>query len=167
MRHQKNQLILVVVTILMLITNVVADVEAAYQCDESDIKISNDLQVKSVFLFNNLLALSFEIPASANGSPFQGVELTIVGDDEKTQFSAPLSTHEIDGELEAVLAVSPSRYEEYSLHAMYYGAKDCPTLAVLDLRGNKKITEYLQCIRKNGWAKCNLPESALKATPHK
>jgi hypothetical protein len=167
LRHQKYQLFLVVMTILMLTTNVVADVEAAGQCDESDIKISNSLQVKSVFLFNNLLALSFGIPASVNGSPFQRVELTIVGDNEKMQFSTPLSTYETGGELEAVLSVSPSRYEEYSLYAHYYGAKGCPTLAVLDLRGNKKITEYLACIRKNGWAKCNLPESALKDTTHK
>ena len=57
MRHQKNKLILVVMTILMLTTNVPADVEAPGQCDESDIKISNNLQVKSVFLFNNLLTL--------------------------------------------------------------------------------------------------------------
>ena len=100
-----------------------------------------------------------------NGSPFQVVELTIVGDNEKTQFSAPLSTLEFSGEIEAGLYVTPSRYEEYSLHAITPGAKGCPTLAVLDLRGNKKITEYLACIRKKGWAKCNLPESALKDTP--
>ncbi len=167
MRHQKSQLILVVMTILMLTTNVVADVEAAGQCDESDIKISNSLQVKSVFLFSKLLTLHFDIPASVNGSPFQVVELTIIGDDEKTQFSTLLSTLEFNGELEAVLYVSPTRYEEYSLHAHYYGAKGCPTLAVLDLKGNKKITDYLACIRKNGWAKCNLPESALKDTTDK
>ena len=154
-------------TTLILIANVVADVEAPGQCDESDIKISNDLQVKTVFLFNSLLSLSFDIPATVNGSPFQDVNLTIVGDDEKTLLSTPLSTKEIDGEREAVLIVSPSRYEEYSLHGHYYGAKGCPTLAILDLRGNKKITEYLACIRKNGWAKCNLPESALKDTTHK
>lgn len=167
LRYQKNRLFLIVMTTLILITKVVADVEAPGQCDESDIKISHDLQVKSVFYFNNLLSLSFDIPATVSGSPFQSVELTIIGDDEKTQFSTPLSTFEIDGELEAVMIVSLSRYEEYSLHAGYYGEEGCPTVAVLDLRGNKKITEYLACIRENGWAKCNLPESALKDTPDK
>ena len=167
MRYQSNQLFLIGMTALIVITNAVADVEAPSQCDESDIRISHDLQVKSVFYFSSLLSLSFDIPATVNGSPFQSVELSIIGDDEKTQFSTPLSTLEFDGELEAVLYVSLSRYEEYSLHASYYGEKGCPTLATLDLRGNKKITEYLACIRENGWAKCNLPESALKDTPNK
>ena len=167
MRYQKNQLFLIVMTALILITNVVADVDAPVQCDESDIKISNDLQVKQVFTSNNLLLLSFDIPATVNGSPFQDVYLTIVGDDEKTLLSTPLSTKEIDGEREAVLIVSPSRIEEYSLHGHYYGAKSCPTLAILDLRGNKKITKYLACIRDNGWAKCNFAESVLKDTIHK
>ncbi len=167
MRYQKNQLFLISMTALILITNVVAEVEAPSQCDESDIRISHDLQVKSVFYFNDLLALSFDIPATVNDSPFQDVYLTIVGDDEKTLLSTPLSTKEIDGERVAVLTVSHSRYEEYSLHGHYYGAEGCPTLAMLDLRGNKKITEYLACIRNNGWAKCNLPVSVLKDTTPK
>ena len=149
---------------LMLVRNVVADVGAPGQCGESDIRISNDVQVKSVFFFNNTLSLSFDIPATVNGSPFQHVELTIVGDDGKTEFSAPIATVEVDGGLEAVLMVSLSRYEEYSLSALYDGVEGCPTFARLDLRRNKTITEYLACIREKGWARCNLPEPVWKDT---
>jgi len=143
-----------------------ADIEDSLPCKESDIRISNALQVKQVFASNDkdndLLTIHFDIPSLVNGEQFQGINLTITDGDDEIQLSTPLSTWEVDGNLEAVMFVSQSIYEEYSLAAHYFGENGCPSLSVLKLKDNKKIKEYLSCIRDKSWLECNFSESVLE-----
>ena len=157
-----TQRLLVTVATLFLTATGFAEVEESVQCEESEITVTDQLKVKKVFATSSedseLLTLHFHLPTSIDGASFNNLYLTIVGDDNKTQLSTPLSTWVMDENLEAVLFVSQSRYKEYSLAAHYFPETGCPTLGMLDLSGNKMIENYLSCIRENGWMKCHWPE---------
>jgi len=113
------------------------------------------------------LVLHFEVPTTINNAPFDKLYLTIGGGWMIPELLTPLLTWQVDDGLEAMLEVSQTRYNQYSLFASYTPTKGCPPVATLNLKGNQEIEDHLDCVREFGWAKCAVMETEAEAARKK